>query len=97
MGVRKKPKVARGPKLIIEIRQPHTTITTGVRQPIGEALVADANETAMAGNPYREFENNCHDKKEATIALRIRCLAEAARIAIAATFLSGTLAGACTA
>jgi hypothetical protein len=69
MGVRKKPKVARGPKLIIEIRQPHTTITTGVRQPIGEALVAEANETAMAGNPYREFENNCYNKKEATIAL----------------------------
>src|SRR5712692_6142901 len=31
-GVRKKPSVARGPKLIMEMRQPHSTITTGVRQ-----------------------------------------------------------------
>ena len=32
-GVRKKPSEERGPKLIIAIRQPQTTTTTGVRQP----------------------------------------------------------------
>jgi len=57
MGVRKKPSVARGPKLIMETRQPHTTITTGVRQPIVEALEADGNEMAMTANPF-ESEND---------------------------------------
>jgi hypothetical protein len=51
MGVRKNPSVARGPKLIMEIRQPHTTITAGVRQPIVEALETDGNEMAMTANP----------------------------------------------
>src|SRR5215472_11843991 len=51
MGVRKKPSVARGPKLIMETRQPHTTITAGVRQPIVEALETDGNEMAMTANP----------------------------------------------
>ena len=32
MGVRNKPSVERGPKLIIAIAQPQTTITAGVRQ-----------------------------------------------------------------
>src|SRR5262249_60079852 len=70
MGVRKKPSVARGPKLIIETRQPHKTITAGVRHPIVEAFVAEGNETAMTGNPYPESVNNSYNKKEATIALR---------------------------
>src|SRR5450631_283702 len=38
MGARKKPSEERGPKLIIAIRQPHSTTTIGVRQP---RLVAD--------------------------------------------------------
>src|SRR5262245_51966007 len=46
IGVRKKPSVARGPKLIMEIRQPHSTITSGVRQPI-ETLELEGNEMAM--------------------------------------------------
>ena len=37
-GARKKPSEERGPKLIKEIRQPHTTTTSGVRQPT--ALIA---------------------------------------------------------
>src|SRR5215475_773510 len=57
IGVRKNPSVARGPKLIMEMRQPHTTITTGVRQPIVEALEADGNEMAMTANPC-EAEND---------------------------------------
>jgi hypothetical protein len=57
MGVRKKPSVARGPKLIMEMRQPHTTITTGVRQPVVEALETDGNEMAMTANPC-ESEND---------------------------------------
>jgi len=57
MGVRKKPSVARGPKLIMEMRQPHTTITSGVRQPIVEALEADGNEMAMTANPC-EWKND---------------------------------------
>ena len=32
IGVRKKPKVERGPKLIGPIRQPQMTMTSGVRQ-----------------------------------------------------------------
>ena len=57
IGVRKKPSVARGPKLIMETRQPHSTITSGVRQPIVEALEADGNEMAMTANPC-EPEND---------------------------------------
>ena len=57
IGVRKKPSVARGPKLIMEMRQPHSTITSGVRQPIVEALEADGNEMAMTANPW-ESEND---------------------------------------
>jgi hypothetical protein len=92
MGVRKKPSVARGPKLIIETRQPHTTITAGVRHPIVEAFVTEGNETAMTGNPYRESENNCYNKKEATIALPDP-VPEAARIAIARDFLDRNSSG----
>src|SRR6185503_6441245 len=33
IGWRKNPKVERGPKVKIEIRQPHTRMTAGVRQP----------------------------------------------------------------
>jgi hypothetical protein len=63
IGVRKKPSVARGPKLIMEMKQPHSTITSGVRQPIVEALEADGNEMAMTANPYdsengRRIENS---------------------------------------
>src|SRR5215510_1563291 len=47
IGVRKKPSVARGPKLIMEMRQPHSTITAGVRQPMLEAFEAEGIETAM--------------------------------------------------
>src|SRR5215813_7144782 len=57
IGVRKKPSVARGPKLIMEMRQPHSTITSGVRQPSVEALEADGNEMAMTANPC-ESEND---------------------------------------
>src|SRR6266536_1899478 len=57
IGVRKKPSVARGPKLIMEMRQPHTTITAGVRQPIVETLEEDGNEMAMTANPC-ESENH---------------------------------------
>jgi len=38
--------VARGPKLIMEMRQPHSTMTTGVRQPI-KPLALEGNEMAM--------------------------------------------------
>jgi hypothetical protein len=41
----------------MEMRQPHSTITSGVRQPIVEALEADGNEMAMTANPY-ESEND---------------------------------------
>jgi hypothetical protein len=34
IGWRKKPKVERGPKVRIAIRQPQAMITAGVRQPI---------------------------------------------------------------
>src|SRR5262249_12612026 len=54
IGVRKNPSVARGPKLIMEARQPHTTITTGVRHPIVEAFGPEGNETGMPGNPVRQ-------------------------------------------
>ena len=57
IGVRKKPSVARGPKLIMEMRQPHSTITSGVRQLIVEALEVDGNEMAMTANPC-ESEND---------------------------------------
>src|SRR5262244_668357 len=89
MGVRKKPSVARGPKLIIETRQPHTTITTGVRHPIVEAFVAEANETAMTGNPYRESENNHYNQERGDnrFARSGALRAEAAPIAIARDFL----------
>src|SRR5436189_3679703 len=33
IGCRKKPNTERGPKVRIAIRQPHATITAGVRQP----------------------------------------------------------------
>jgi hypothetical protein len=54
IGVRKKPSVARGPKLIMETKQPHSTITSGVRQPIVEAFEGRGNEMAMTRQPYRE-------------------------------------------
>jgi hypothetical protein len=41
----------------MEMRQPHSTITSGVRQPIVEALEADGNEMAMTANPY-ESQND---------------------------------------
>jgi hypothetical protein len=40
----------------MEMKQPHSTITSGVRQPIVEALEADGNEMAMTANPC-EAEN----------------------------------------
>jgi hypothetical protein len=89
IGVRKNPSVARGPKLIMETRQPHSTITTGVRHPIVEAFVTEGNETAMIGNPYRECENNRHTKKDATAAPRDpnALQVEALRIAVGRDFL----------
>jgi hypothetical protein len=84
----------------METRQPHSTITTGVRHPIVEAFVTEGNETAMIGNPYRACENNRHTKKDATAAPRDpnALQAEALRIARSgATFLTGTPAAACTA
>src|SRR6266849_8002490 len=47
-GVKNNPSVARGPKLSIEMRQPHSTITTGVRQPIVAPRELDGSEMAMA-------------------------------------------------
>jgi hypothetical protein len=41
----------------MEMRQPHTTITIGVRQPIVEALEMDGNEMAMTANPC-EWKND---------------------------------------
>jgi hypothetical protein len=41
----------------MEMRQPHSTITSGVRQPILEALEADGKEMAMTVNPC-EAEND---------------------------------------
>jgi hypothetical protein len=41
----------------MEMKQPHSTITSGVRQPIVEALEADGNEMAMTANPS-EAEND---------------------------------------
>jgi hypothetical protein len=41
----------------MEMKQPHSTITSGVRQPIVEALEADGNEMAMTANPC-EAEND---------------------------------------
>jgi hypothetical protein len=41
----------------METRQPHTTITAGVRQPIVEALETDGNEMAMTANPC-EWKND---------------------------------------
>jgi hypothetical protein len=40
----------------MEMRQPHTTITAGVRQPIVEGLETDGIEMAMTANPC-ESEN----------------------------------------
>src|SRR5262245_5919588 len=40
-GVRNRPKVARGPKLIIAMSEPHSTITAGVRHAM--VLVATGN------------------------------------------------------
>jgi hypothetical protein len=39
-GVRKKPMEERGPKLIIEITQPQTTSTNGVRHWLNEDVLA---------------------------------------------------------
>jgi hypothetical protein len=73
----------------METRQPHSTITTGVRHPIVEAFVTEGNETAMIGNPYRECENNRHTKKDATAAPRDpnALQVEALRIAVGRDFL----------
>ena len=46
IGVRKKPSVARGPKLIMEMRQPHSTMTTGVRQ-ANATLELEGSEMAI--------------------------------------------------
>ncbi|MGH6784272.1 MAG: hypothetical protein ACREBP_06550, partial [Sphingomicrobium sp.] len=54
IGVRKKPSVARGPKLIMEMRQPHSTITAGVRQPIAEAF--EGSEMAIFANRSRDSD-----------------------------------------
>src|SRR5262249_36182327 len=51
IGVRKKPSVARGPKLRREIRQPHRTITPGGRQPSVERREVVCDEIAMSANP----------------------------------------------
>ena len=40
IGWRKKPKVERGPKVRIAIRQPQATMTAGVRQPSADGAVA---------------------------------------------------------
>src|SRR5262245_11198154 len=58
MGLRKKPSVARGQKLIIEMKQPHTTITTGVRHPIVKAFDPEEIEMAMTREPVRKSDNN---------------------------------------
>src|SRR5262247_4504181 len=45
IGVRKKPSAERGPKPIIEIRQPQTTTTIGVRQDSAGGTAADSGRT----------------------------------------------------
>jgi hypothetical protein len=47
IGVRKKPSVARGPKLTRETRQPHKTMTAGVRQPMLATAGVGDDVTAM--------------------------------------------------
>jgi hypothetical protein len=45
IGVRKNPSADLGPKASIAIRQPHMTMTVGVRQPPAAALpVADCTD-----------------------------------------------------
>src|ERR1700687_4448409 len=43
-GVKNRPSVERGPKLSMEMRQPHSTITTGVRQPIVATAEVEEDE-----------------------------------------------------
>src|SRR3954452_23441090 len=47
-GVRKKPRLARGPKLIREIRQPQSTMTAGMRQSRTNSRDGKANKLDMA-------------------------------------------------
>jgi hypothetical protein len=51
IGVRNKPSAARGPKLTSEMRQPPSTITAGVRQPMVEMPEAEGDATVMVVNP----------------------------------------------
>src|SRR5262245_13207862 len=68
IGVRKKPSVARGPKLRREIRQPHSTITAGVRQPSVERREVVCDEIAISANPTEPEsgsppDETCQDRK----------------------------------
>src|SRR5438046_9524284 len=51
IGVRKNPRLARGPKLKNEITQPHTTITAGVRQPMVVRRDVEGVKVAISANP----------------------------------------------
>src|SRR5688500_1436505 len=50
-GVRNRPRMERGPKLIIAIRQPLSTITAGVRQPITGAAEWEGAAIAINCEP----------------------------------------------
>src|SRR5438105_13573675 len=52
-GWRKNPKVERGPKVRIAIRQPQATITAGVRQPNVDGAVEVAIAPLPAGDRRR--------------------------------------------
>jgi hypothetical protein len=52
IGVRKNPRLARGPKLKKEITHPQTTITAGVRQPMVARRNVEGVKVAMSANPY---------------------------------------------
>src|SRR5262249_60221659 len=82
IGVRKKPSVARGPKLIMEMRQPHSTITSGVRQPIVEALEADGKE--MMESPLIAAASGSSGKRSSSDRGLI-----AMTLSLAETFLPG--------
>src|SRR6202020_2093476 len=51
IGCKKKPKVERGPNVSMPIRQPHTTITSGVRQ----VAAAGDGSSAVAAMPFLVF------------------------------------------
>src|SRR5437660_5663489 len=91
-GVRKKPRVERGPKVIMPMRQPHTAMTAGVRHVIVRCAKAGGMSMAVrflcdelvsfadvieSGRPAKMKRSDACDERHASVGRICTGLSEA--------------------